>query len=107
MSAAGGPGGRTGDVLGGGVRESGDRHELLRLIGGQRIPSDRRYCDAVNRLVAYCQGVLALTLPDAQVMVVLPRATPVASPLPLMVAMLVEVDVHVTELVAFPVVLLP
>ena len=51
--------------------------------------------------------VLAVTLPDAQVMVVLPSATPVAKPLLLMVAMLVDVDVHVTLFVAFPVLPLP
>ena len=61
----------------------------------------------VTVLLLTVRVVLALTLPDEQVMVVVPSATPVASPLLLMVATFVEDDVHVTELVALPVVLLP
>lgn len=51
--------------------------------------------------------VLALTLPVLQEIVVLPSATPVASPVLLMVAIFVEDEVQVTSLVASPVVLLP
>src|ERR1700691_2026410 len=42
-----------------------------------------------------------LTEPDAAVIVVLPVATPLANPALLMVATLVLVELHVTELVIF------
>ena len=52
--------------------------------------------------------VLATTLPDLAVMVVVPKVVPaVASPAVLMLAMFVADDVQVTVLVASPVVLLP
>lgn len=51
--------------------------------------------------------VLALTLPDLAVTVVVPIATPVANPPALMVAMPVFDEVHVTLSVASPMVLLP
>lgn len=51
--------------------------------------------------------VFALTLPDFAVMVVVPVATPVASPAVLIVAMLVFDEVQVTWFVASPIVLLP
>lgn len=45
------------------------------------------------------RGVEPLTLPEVAVMVVLPAATPVASPLVVIVALLVSEEVHVAELV--------
>jgi hypothetical protein len=61
----------------------------------------------VTVLLLTVRVVLALTLPELHVIVVLPSATPDASPPLLMVAMFVEDDAQVTELVALPVVLLP
>jgi hypothetical protein len=51
--------------------------------------------------------VLARTLPELAEIVVVPRATAVAKPEGLMVAMFVADEAHVTSLVASPVVLLP
>ena len=61
----------------------------------------------VTVLLLTVRVVLALTLPELHVIVVLPSATPDASPPLLMVAMFVEDDAQVTWLVALPVVLLP
>ena len=59
-------------------------------------------------LLLTVKGVaLEVTLPDFAVMLLVPTATPVARPLELMVATLVEEDCQVTCVVTSPVVLFP